>query len=44
MIALREEIASVIKRYEKQATAQKKVVTAPAKNTELVDKGSNHES
>jgi hypothetical protein len=32
MIAFREKIISVIKRYEKQATA-KKVTAAPAKNT-----------
>jgi hypothetical protein len=42
VIAFREEVASVIKRYEKQATA-KKVVTAPAKSIELVGKGFNHE-
>jgi hypothetical protein len=42
MIALREEIVNVIKRYEKQITA-KKVATVPAKNTESVNKGSNHE-
>jgi hypothetical protein len=43
MIALREEIANVVKRYEKQATA-KKIATAPAKNTKPVGKGSNYES
>jgi hypothetical protein len=44
IIAFREKVASVTKRYEKQATAQKKVATAPAKNTELAGKGSNRES
>jgi hypothetical protein len=43
MIALREKIASVIKRYEKQATA-KRVAAAPAKSTKLAGKGFNHES
>jgi hypothetical protein len=43
MIAFREKVANVIKRYEEQATAQKKVVTAPAKSTELVDKNFNRE-
>jgi hypothetical protein len=43
VIALREEIASVIKRYEEQATA-KRVAAAPAKSTEPAGKGSNHES
>jgi hypothetical protein len=43
MIALREKIASVIKRYEKQTTV-KRVAAAPAKNIELIDKDSNHES
>jgi hypothetical protein len=43
MIALREKIVSVIKRYEKQATT-KKIITVPAKNTKPVGKGFNHES
>jgi hypothetical protein len=43
IIAFREEIISVIKRYEKQATA-KKVVTASVKSTKLVSKGFNYES
>jgi hypothetical protein len=43
MIALREKIANVIKRYEKQATA-KKIAAVSAKNTELASKGSNYES
>ena len=43
MITFREKVASVIKRYEKQATA-KKVAAVPVKNTEPVGKGSNHES
>jgi hypothetical protein len=44
VIALREEVASVAKRYEEQAIAQKRVTAAPAKSTEPVGKGSNHES
>jgi hypothetical protein len=43
MIAFREKVASVIKRYKKQATA-KKIVTASAKNIKPVGKGSNYES
>jgi hypothetical protein len=43
VIAFREKVASVIKRYEKQATA-KRVAAAPAKNTKLAGKGSNYES
>jgi hypothetical protein len=43
MITFREKVASVIKRYEKQATV-KKIATVPAKNTKSIDKGSNHES
>jgi rubrerythrin len=43
MIALREKIVSVAKRYEKQATAQKKVAAAPAKSIEPVSKNSNHD-
>jgi hypothetical protein len=43
MIAFREKVVSVIKRYEKQATA-KKVVTAPAKSTKPINKGFNRES
>jgi hypothetical protein len=43
VIALREEVASVAKRYEEQATA-KRVAAAPAKSTEPAGKGSNHES
>jgi hypothetical protein len=43
MIAFREKIASVTKRYEKQATA-KRITAAPAKSTEPAGKGSNHES
>jgi hypothetical protein len=42
MIAFREKIASVIKRYEEQATI-KKIATVPAKNIKLAGKGSNHE-
>jgi hypothetical protein len=42
MIALREKVASVTKRYEEQATA-KKIVTAPVKSTKPIGKGSNHE-
>jgi hypothetical protein len=44
VIALREEVASVAKRYEEQAMAQKRVTAAPAKSAEPVGKGSNHES
>jgi hypothetical protein len=44
MIAFREEVINIVKRYEEQATVQKKVAIAPAKSTELVGKGSNHES
>jgi hypothetical protein len=43
MITFREKNVSVIKRYEEQATAQKKVATAPAKSIKLVDKDSNRE-
>jgi hypothetical protein len=43
MIAFREEIISVTKRYEEQATV-KKVITAPAKSTEPMDKSFNYES
>jgi hypothetical protein len=43
IIAFREKIVNVIKRYEEQATA-KKVAAAPAKNTKPINKGSNHES
>jgi hypothetical protein len=43
MIAFREKVVNVAKRYEKQATA-KKIATAPAKSTEPVSKDSNHES
>jgi hypothetical protein len=43
MITFREKIASVTKRYEKQATA-KRVATAPTKNTKLAGKSFNHES
>jgi hypothetical protein len=43
MITLREEIASVIKRYEEQATA-KRVAAVSAKSTEPTGKGSNYES
>jgi hypothetical protein len=43
MIAFREKVASVIKRYEKQATV-KRVTTASAKSTKLADKGFNYES
>ena len=42
MIAFREEVASVTKRYEKQATV-KRVAAASAKSTELAGKGFNHE-
>jgi hypothetical protein len=43
IIALREKVANVIKRYEEQATV-KRVAAAPAKNIELADKDSNYES
>jgi len=43
IIAFREKIVSVTKRYEKQATA-KKVAAAPAKSTKLASKGFNYES
>jgi hypothetical protein len=43
IITLREKVASVIKRYEKQATA-KKIATAPAKSTKPAGKNSNHKS
>jgi hypothetical protein len=43
MIALREKVVNVIKRYEKQATA-KKVIIVPAKSTKPADKDFNHES
>jgi hypothetical protein len=42
MIALREEIVSVIKRYEKQAMA-KRVAAISAKSTKLAGKDFNHE-
>jgi hypothetical protein len=42
MIAFREKIASVIKRYEKQATA-KRIVIVSAKSTELAGKDFNYE-
>jgi hypothetical protein len=42
IIAFREKIANVIKRYEKQATA-KRVATAPAKSTKLANKDFNYE-
>jgi hypothetical protein len=42
MIAFREKVINVIKRYEKQATV-KKIVTAPAKNIKLMGKDFNHE-
>jgi hypothetical protein len=42
IITFREKVASVTKRYKKQATT-KKVAVAPAKNTELADKNFNHE-
>jgi hypothetical protein len=44
VIALREEIANVAKRYEKQAITQKKVTAAPTKSAKPIDKSSNHES
>jgi hypothetical protein len=44
MIAFREKVTNVIKRYEKQATTQKKIAAASAKSTKSVDKGSNYES
>jgi hypothetical protein len=43
MITFREKIASVAKRYEKQATI-KKVAAVSAKNTKPVSKDFNHES
>jgi hypothetical protein len=43
MIAFREKVVNVIKRYEEQATA-KRVATASAKSTELASKGFNYES
>jgi hypothetical protein len=43
MIALREKVVSVIKRYKEQTTA-KKVAAASAKSTELMGKDFNHES
>jgi hypothetical protein len=42
IIAFREKVVNVIKRYEKQATA-KKIVAAPAKSIEPADKNFNHE-
>jgi hypothetical protein len=42
MITFREEVVSVIKRYEEQATA-KRVVTVPAKSIKLIGKNSNYE-
>jgi hypothetical protein len=45
VIALREEVASVAKRYEEQATANRKAgASAAAKGPEPEGKGSNHES
>jgi hypothetical protein len=44
IIAFREKVANVTKRYEKQATAQKKVAAVPAKSTESAGKSSNRES
>jgi hypothetical protein len=38
VIGFREEVASVAKRYEEQAMAQKRVAAAPAKSTEPVGK------
>jgi hypothetical protein len=43
MITFREKVASVAKRYEKQATA-KRIATALVKSTELAGKNSNYES
>jgi hypothetical protein len=43
IIAFREKITSVIKRYEKQVTV-KRVAAVPAKNIKPAGKGSNHES
>jgi hypothetical protein len=43
MITLREKVASVIKRYEEQATA-KRIAAAPAKNIKPINKDFNHES
>jgi hypothetical protein len=43
IITFREKIVSVIKRYEKQATA-KRVAAVPAKSIEPADKGFNYES
>jgi hypothetical protein len=43
MIAFREKVVSVIKRYEKQATA-KRVAAASAKSIKLTGKDSNYES
>jgi hypothetical protein len=43
MIAFREKVVNVIKCYEEQATV-KRIAAAPAKNTELIGKGFNHES
>jgi hypothetical protein len=43
MIAFREKVVNVTKRYEKQATA-KKIAAVPAKNIKLAGKNSNHKS
>jgi hypothetical protein len=43
VIALREEIVSVVKRYEEQATA-KRVAAVSAKSTKSAGKGFNYES
>jgi hypothetical protein len=43
MIAFREKVINVIKRYEEQATA-KRVAVASAKSIKLAGKGFNHES
>jgi hypothetical protein len=42
MIAFREKVVSVIKRYEEQATV-KKVITVSAKSIKPVSKNFNHE-
>jgi hypothetical protein len=43
IIAFREKVASVIKRYEEQTTV-KRVAAVPAKSTELIGKDSNYKS
>jgi hypothetical protein len=43
MIAFREKVASVIKRYKEQATA-KRVAAVSVKSIKPADKGFNHES